>query len=105
MHCKHLQLAACTTIIFMCAFIFFRDKLPAAVVEPATPQIVRLVNMDPLSSLSVDKVKQFETEVLNLTKSMSTCRDSSMRAVFLCRRGALLRKVGVQDVGILVCIC
>ena len=73
------------------------DKAPAPVAETSTPQKVRLVNMDPLPLLSADKVQQNEEEILNLTRSMATCRDSSMRAVLLCRRGALLRKVKLID--------
>ena len=70
-----------------------REKDTAPSLESATPQLVRLVNIEPLSSLSADQVKQIEAEIMNLTKSMPKCRDGSMRAVLLCRRGALLRKV------------
>ena len=61
------------------------------------PQIVRLVNLDPMTLKNVQKI---ETEVSNLTKSMAGCRDDSMRAVLLCRRGALLRRVCVC-----ACVC
>ena len=70
-----------------------RDKSTESVLESAPPQLVRLANIDPLPKLSSDQVQQIETEIMNLTKSMSSCRDDDMRAVFLCRRGALLRKV------------
>ena len=66
----------------------------SAVLESATTlELVRLANIDPLSSLSGDQVQQLEVEITNLTRSMSSCHDDSMRAVSLCRRGALLRKV------------
>ena len=66
--------------------------------KPGPPELVPLANIDPPSTLSSEQVQQVEAEIMKLTKSMSNCRDDGMRAVFLCRRGALLRKVGV-------CVC
>ena len=62
---------------------------------PEPLEVVRLVNMDP--TLTLENVQKIETEVSSLTKSMSSCHDDSMRAVLLCRRGALLRKVCVSE--------
>ena len=74
-------------------FIHRNKSLGRDVLESGPPELVRLANMDPLASLNTDQVQQIEAEILSLTKSLSTCQDSSMRAVFMCRRGALLRKV------------
>ena len=69
--------------------------------EADPPELVRLANIDPLPTLSSDEVQQIEEEIMKLTKSLSGCRDNGMRAVFLCRRGAMLRKVCV---GVWVCV-
>ena len=72
--------------------------------EAGPPELVRLANIDPLPTLSSDEVQQVEEEIMKLTKSMSGCRDDGMRAVFLCRRGAMLRKV-CECVGMCACVC
>ena len=78
--------------------VIHRSKsLDDDVPESAPPELVRLANMDPLISLGASQVQQIEAEILSLTKSMSTSRDDSMRAVYLCRRGALLRKVRMYN--------
>ena len=81
-----------------CTICKHREK-PGSVqkLEPEPPQIVRLANTDPPSSLTAEEVQRIESEVSNLTKSMSTCQDDGIRAVFLCRRGALLRKVYIHN--------
>ena len=73
-----------------------------SVVKSGPPELVRLANVDPLPNLSSDQVQQIETEIMNLTKSLSSCSDDGMRTVFLCRRGAMLRKVCVC---VCVCVC
>ena len=81
----------------LCIIVTCREK---SVVESGPPELICLANVDPLPSLSSDQVQQIEMEIMNLTKSMASCHDDGMRAVFLCRRGAMLRKVCVC-----VCLC
>ena len=73
-------------------YIVYREK---AEVAPGPPELVRLANIDPPPTLSSEKIQHIETEITKLTTTMSSCRDDGMRAVYLCRRGAMLRRVCV----------
>ena len=75
-----------------CGHTLYREKCE---VDAGPPELVRLVNIDPPPSLSSKELQQIETEITKLTTTMSNCRDDGMRAVYLCRRGAILRKVCV----------
>ena len=68
----------------------YREKCE---VDAGPPELVRLVNINPPPTLSSEELQQIETEITKLTTIMSSCRDDGMRAVYLCRRGAMLRKV------------
>ena len=70
------------------------QKVTKAEMVTKAPEITELENIEPLSFSDTTLIEQHEEDIKKLTKAIDVGGDPSMLAVHLCRRGALLRRLG-----------
>ncbi len=61
-----------------------------------SPEVTELENIDPLPTSDMSEVKELEQETKELSQLINTCdeTDPNVLAIHLCRRGAILRRIG-----------